>query len=527
MSKKIIFPAPTATTASMMNNRVRSTDFRTIVLPLLLILFLFTESPSLSAKGEEEMTFSPFSTPLPIPEILDSREENGYKIFELEAMEGEKEFFPGTATPTLGYNGDYLGPTIRVRTGESVRIRVKNTLKETTTVHWHGAHIPADMDGGPHQQIIASETWEAVFQVKQEAATLWYHPHMVPTTARQVYQGLAGLLLIEDENSAALPIPKEYGKNDIPLVIQEREFFSDGTFSYGPSRPEIMHGYFGNVVLVNGAVQPYLTVEESTIRLRVLNGSNSSVLKLQLENQAPFLQIASDGGFLEYPVESSGIVLSPGERAELLLDFSGYGPGEKLNFNAATITGDSYSILQFRTPDEGWNDSLMKTGTASDHESPVRELTFPDTALRLNTIAPIPESEAERQRRFVMSTMGPAGFLTINGKTMNMERIDEYIPLGATEIWRIENTGGRGGMGMMNTPHSFHVHDVQFQILSVNGQPPPPHESGWKDTVLLWPGDIIRIIMRFEDFTGIYMYHCHLLEHEDAGMMGQFEVISR
>ena len=149
---------------------------------------------------------------------------------------------------------------------------------------------------------------------------------------------------------------------------------------------------------------------------------------------------------------------------------------------------------------------------------------YPDSSLKLNTIEPIPASEAERNRSFIMSTMGPGGRLTINGKTMNMNRIDERVPLGATEIWQIEH--GRGMMGrMMNVPHSFHVHDGQFQILSVNGRPPSANEAGWKDTVLLWPGDVVRIIKRFEDYTGIYMYHCHLLEHEDAGMMGQFEVV--
>ena len=455
-----------------------------------------------------------FSTPLPIPPLLEGTEKNGVLHFNLQVQTGEREFYPGAASSTMGYNGNYLGPTIRMQRGDNVRIDVENRLNEATTVHWHGAHVPAKMDGGPHQQVAAGSTWTAEFPIRQQAATLWYHPHLIPTTAEQVYRGLAGMFIIEDANSASLPIPQEYGQNDIPLILQERRFQSDGRFTYRPSQPDIMHGYAGNAILTNGALKPYLEVGREVIRLRLLNGSNSSVLRINLEEQHPFLQIASDGGFLERPVEMTAVVLSPGERAELLVDFTRFDAGETLKLTADTNAGSVYQALQFVVGES--------TADASSGAAPVRSL--PDTSLRLNTIEPIPESEAERTRQFVMSTMGPGGRLTINGKTMDMNRIDERVPLGATEIWQIEH--GQGMMGrMMNVPHSFHVHDGQLQVLSINGQPPPANEAGWKDTVLLWPGDVVRIIKRFEDYTGIYMYHCHLLEHEDAGMMGQFEVL--
>jgi len=283
--------------------------------------------------------------------------------------------------------------------------------------------------------------------------------------------------------------------------------------------PDVMRGYSGNAILVNGELQPYLEVGENVLRLRLLNGSNSSVLRIQLENQDSFLQIASDGGFLEQPAEMNALVLSPAERAEILIDLKDVQAGEKRHLFAETNGGETYRVLQLIGSGDK-NSSNENSSTGSDEAA----AAYPDSSLKLNTIEPIPASEAERTRSFIMSTMGPGGRLTINGKTMDMNRIDERVPLGATEIWEIQH--GRGMMGrMMNVPHSFHVHDGQFQILSVNGRPPAANEAGWKDTVLLWPGDVIRIIKRFEDYTGIYMYHCHLLEHEDAGMMGQFEVV--
>ncbi|MDY7028934.1 MAG: multicopper oxidase domain-containing protein [Spirochaetota bacterium] len=481
---------------------------------LLLVGLVMPAAVGRSENRAEEGQQASFSTPLPIPPPLEGTEKNGVLHFNLQVQEGEREFYPGAVSSTLGYNGNYLGPTIRVHRGDNVRIVVENRLNEATTIHWHGAHVPSEMDGGPHQQVPANSSWQASFPIDQEAATLWYHPHLIPTTAEQVYRGLAGLFIIEDGNSKSLPLPRRYGENDIPIILQERRFQRDGRITYNPSMPDVMHGYSGNAVLVNGELQPYLKVSRGVLRLRLLNGSNSSVLRIQLENQGSFLQIASDGGFLEQPVEMRALVLSPAERAEILIDFRDVQEGEKLHLLAETNGGETYRVLQLI----GSGDGNSSTGAEA------AKLPFPDTSLKLNTIEPIPASEAERSRSFVMSTMGPGGRLTINGKTMNMNRIDERVPLGATEIWQIEH--GRGMMGrMMNVPHSFHVHDGQFQILSVNGRPPSANEAGWKDTVLLWPGDVIRVIKRFEDYTGIYMYHCHLLEHEDAGMMGQFEVV--
>lgn len=481
------------------------------VLTLLGAAALFFSSSFL---GAEEPSFVR-GAPLPVPPILEAtRGSDGRRVFDLSVRSGTRDFLAGATTNTLGYNGDYLGPTIRLRRGEDALIRVHNTLDEATTVHWHGSHIPAEADGGPHQRVDANGRWNAAFTVDQEAATLWYHPHLMGTTAKQVYEGLAGFLIIDDEVSDALPIPKEYGVDDVPLVLQERRFARNGTFAYRPTMPDLMHGYFGNALLANGVIEPTLEVERDILRLRLLNGSNSTLLRLSLSNGEPLHQIATDGGFLEAPVTLDYVVLSPGERAEVLIDFSamprglfGRGPVELI---AETNANERYMALRMEPNrrSSGGPDSIP-------------------SSLRGRTEIPLPDSP--RVRSFVMSTMGPGGRLTINGKLMDLSRVDEFVELGTAEVWEIVN-GGMGGrmMGPMgNVPHSFHVHGLQFQILDLNGLPPPPELAGPKDTVLLWPGDRLRIALAFTDYTGLYMYHCHLLEHEDEGMMGQYEVVDR
>jgi len=440
--------------------------------------------------------------PLVVP-ILDegTLSSRGIREYRLKADEGVSAFYPGARTPTLGYNGNYLGPTLRLVRGERVSIQVENALTEATTTHWHGAHLPAVADGGPHQVIRPGQTWTASFTVDQPEATLWYHPHLMGTTAEQVYNGLAGIMIIEDPQ-IDYPVPSEYGVDDFPIVLQERRFDRSGTFRYAPGMPDIMHGYSGNALLTNGGIEPVLEATTSLVRLRLLNGSNSTVLRLTLGGGIGFFQVASDGGFLDQPVQTNEVILSPGERAEVLVDLSSY-RGSELPLLAETHLGDNYTAMVIRP-----SRRLRANGSI-----PVRLANLPNPGRG----AGLPV------RPFVMSTMGPGGRLTINGKSMNMNmnRVDEEVVLGSSEVWEISN----GGM-MMSTPHSFHVHGLQFRILSINGAAPPPVLTGYKDTVLLWPGDRVRLLVEFTDYTGLYMYHCHLLEHEDEGMMGQYAVIA-
>lgn len=425
-----------------------------------------------------------------IPELVEGRNA------QLTIQKGQL-ILEGITSDTFGYNGNYLGPTLRFDNNDPVNVKIKNTIDEPTTLHWHGMHIPAEFDGGPHQIISPGDVWNPVFQINQNAATLWYHPHLMGKTAEHVYKGLAGMIIIEDEFSKGLNIPSAYGVNDIPLILQDRRLNRNGTFAYTPSMHDIMQGYTGNELLVNGGISPSFRTEGGIVRFRILNGSNSSLMRIRFDESRSFTVIASDGGFLPEQVEMTSLILSPGERYEILMDFSDEG--------TYRLICDVYGT---------------ETYTALEIDS---EGTVKESIEAFKTARPFAvqgEENVSLERDFRMESRGMRGF-SINGKTMNLNRIDFKAKQGQSEVWNVSNEG----RGMMQLLHSFHVHDVQFRILTINGQPPPPHLAGPKDTVLLMPGDRVSFVLNFKDYTGIYMYHCHFLEHEDNGMMGQFEVL--
>ena len=461
-----------------------------------------------------------FENKLLIPDQLFGTVVDGRRQFQLTVAEGSREFLPGKQTPTAGVNGPYLGPTVRVRRGEEVDLTVRNNLDEMTTMHWHGAHVPARMDGTPHQKIEPGTAWTASFEVGQEAAPLWYHPHPHGRTGLHVYRGVSGFMLIDDDNSDALDLPKTYGVDDIPLVIQDRLFDDAGGFRFVRTEGAV----YGDTMLINGTWSPFLQVESRRIRFRLLNGSNARIYYIGFDDNRVFHQIATDGGFLETPLQTRRVSLAPGERVEILVDFS----------DGAEVVLKSYPETGFLAFFETIGAFFAGIGTGNLELLKIvpRAAERASHALpeRLNTIARIDASKAAKTRpmrlggpilggqpRFGQG--GPVG-PPINGKIMDMERIDEVVRLGDIEIWEVNNIGGQA--------HPFHVHLVQFQILDRNGQPPSGAELGWKDTVWVPDGDIVRIIMPFERYADPevpYMYHCHIMEHEDAGMMGQFLVV--
>ena len=433
------------------------------------------------------------STKLPIPPLLENKSSDPNTAdFTLNAKKGTTSFFSGVKTDTYGYNGNFLGPVIRVKKGEKVNIHVNNQLSEPTTVHWHGLEVNGEMDGGPHSPIMPGSQWNPSFTVDQSAATLWYHPHQQGKTGEQVYKGLAGLFYIDDNISEKLNIPKDYGVNDIPLVIQDRAFNSNGNMPYSTKISSMTDGAIGDMVIVNGAIRPYLDVKKIKMRFRIVNGANAKVYPIKLSNGESFFQIASDGGFLGAPVKLNQLILGPGERAEVIIDFSKHEKGDELS-----LLGDGVKILNFNVKEDGIDTTEIPT--------------------HLTDINKMPEATASRIRRLELEGMGTT--VSINGSKMNMERIDKKIKLNDTEIWEITNP-----RNMMNSmSHPFHIHGVQFQILSRDGKEPPKNERGFKDTVLINPNEKVRIIIKFTH-KGIFMYHCHILEHEDQGMMGQFQV---
>ncbi|MFY1688324.1 multicopper oxidase family protein [Plantactinospora sp. WMMB782] len=445
-----------------------------------------------------------FVNRLAVPPLAPSRiDDRGRRVFDLRAQPGQRDFGQGGPTATWGFNGDYLGPTLRAERGEEVLVNVVNGLGEPTTVHWHGMHLPAAMDGGPHQMVRPGATWSPRWKVDQPAATLWYHPHPHGATADHVYRGLAGMFLLDDAASRALPLPRRYGVDDFPVIVQDRKFRSGGRLDHGRGALGGV-GILGDTLLVNGTVGPYLDVTTERVRLRLLNGSNGRTYDFGFADGRGFALVGTDGGLLAAPHQTGRIRLSPGERAEIVVSvrpgerpvLRSFPPNTGVDFFNSRFTGgdDTFDVLELRA-----------AGTLAP---------APEVPGRLVPVDRLDPASAAEQRRFRLNGR------QINGRAMDPDRIDFAVTRDTTEIWELDKQDG--------TPHSFHVHDVQFQVLSVDGAPPPPELAGWKDTVLLTAGRPIRIIARFADHADPdmpYMFHCHILDHEDQGMMGQFVVV--
>lgn len=431
---------------------------------------------------------------LPIPELVE-----GDRI-ELTAQAGTTDFGQGAQAATIGLNGSYLGPTLRLIRGQKVHIDVTNDLDEMTTLHWHGMHVPAQMDGGPHSMIEPGQTWSPHWKVNQPAATLWYHSHPHGETAQQVYRGLAGMILLDDPNAPDVGLPHTYGVDDIPLVVQDKSFTSDGQLVIDPAKGPST-GFLGNTIVANGKLGAYLPVTTQAVRLRILNASNARFYSFGFSDGRQFSIVASDGGLLPAPVVKDRVRLAPGERAEVVVRMS---PGETVHLNSTP-------------PDLGTtNDALYSGGTFTILElRAAPSLTpSPEVATTLTALPSADSSSATETRTFAVQ--GRA----INGRPMDMHRIDFAVPVDQTEIWEISNRDPQ--------PHDFHVHNVQFRILSENGQLPPPERAGLKDTVYVPPWTMTKILVKFTDYTDPnwpYMFHCHLLLHEDIGVMGQFVVV--
>ena len=429
----------------------------------------------------------------------------------LEAQKTNCQIFPGKTSKVYSYKANaILGPIIVMNSGEQAIINVQNNLDEPTNIHWHGLVIPSNMDGHPMNIISAGSSYTYNFQVNQRASLYWYHPHPDGATASQVFRGLAGGIVVRDAEENALNLPS--GTLEIPLIIQDKRIFPDYSIDYSPQMNEIMTGYLGQYVLVNGKYAPNLNVETTTYRFRVLNGSNARVYNLALSTNESFTIIGSDGGLLSSPGTTNSILLGPGERLDLLIDFSNQIVGTELflvskTFSNAGIQGaQEFKIMKFTVDQQN-----------------TLAYTIPGS---LSVISSIPESISIKTRKFEIGNMsmgmgsGGMGGHTINGVSFDATVINETVQSGTTEIWEFDNSMGQ-------ELHPMHIHGIQFQVLNrVGGRNTLiASEKGWKDTVMVLPNEKVSVIMTFGSNLGVFMLHCHNLEHEDDGMMLQFEII--
>ena len=485
--------------------------------------FLAGSAAMLGASYLPDIRSKTTPTRLPIPPLVDGSQG---RPIDLQIRSGTWYFQSGVETPTLGFSQGYLGPTIRTRQHSELNWRYQNTLTESVAVHGHGLHVPGEVDGGPQLAIEPGADWQPSLSIVQPAATCWYHSHTHGKTGEQTYRGLAGLIIIDDEVADALPLPRHYGVDDLPIVIQDRTFDEHGRLVYSLHDAD-EDGWLGDTIVINGAVAPVANVPAGKVRLRLLNGANARFYIVTFSDNRTFHKIASDGGLLETPVPLTTMEMSPGERCEIVIDMADGKPAGLL-----TLFED-----EFEDDEEGVLGILSNLFDRSEGALPSPSLMLiVDNALAANT-APLPErlaaivrpqpQEIVRTRDFMLTMDNGGGDddgghaamdMAINGAAMDMNVINERVERGVWERWRIRSDQGA---------HPFHVHGCSFLIEQMEGATASPDQQGWKDIVVVDDDDWSEIIVRFdhpatEQYP--YMYHCHILEHEDRGMMGQFTV---
>ncbi|MCE2742842.1 MAG: multicopper oxidase domain-containing protein [Fluviicola sp.] len=447
--------------------------------------------------------------------------------FNLSIQTGNVSFFNGTNTPTYGVNGAILGPTLIVNKNDDITLNVTNNLPVNTTMHWHGLHLPAMMDGGPHQIITPNNTWSPSFKMLNNAGTFWYHPHGLGKTDLHVSKGIAGFIIVHEPFETSLGVPLTYGVDDFPLVVQTKAF--DVLTQIAISSE------MDTAIFVNGTYKPNLNVPAQVVRLRLLNGSSMRSYYFGFSNGMDFYQITTDGGYKDIPAQMNRILLSPGERADILI-------------NLSSLNGQSFDLNSFASEMPNGIFGAAMVGVAPDtimgySENHLNGSDFPILHFNVvnqssNPISSIPASlvpftqystqDVNENRVFEFDTITTSagmmpnlaeGQFGINRQVMDMDSINVRIPLNSTEIWTLINK--------THIAHPFHIHDIQFNVIEKNGTIPDVSETGWKDVVLVMPHDSVKFITKFTDFADDmtpYMYHCHILHHEDDGMMGTFIV---
>jgi bilirubin oxidase len=444
--------------------------------------------------------------------------------FNLALRDTFTQLLPGNQTITAGINGKFWGPTLFFNKGDTVHMNVHNYLNDSTTLHWHGMHLPAVMDGGPHQVIPPGTIWQPYWKVTNDAATYWYHPHLHMMTEDQITKGLGGLIIVRDSVESALALPRTYGVDDIPLVLTDRDISTSNQFTVVP---------YGDSMLVNGTLRAQFTIPAQIVRFRILNGAIERSYNIGFSDNRNFSVICSDGGLLNAPVSVNRYLLHAGERIEILVDCNGQS-GTIVDIKAFNSTLSNFIAGGESFPNGPFANYLGKTDFRMVHFNIGAQTSTPITVvpstLTTNVLLNAANANITRQLTISDSTgvtnptiLGPNAFI-INHKLFNINQVDYQVPLGNTEIWQITSSSVFG--------HPFHIHDVEFNIISVNGVAPVAAQAGWKDVVFI-PGKtgntntVVKFIAKFEDYADSihpFMFHCHIALHEDEGMMGQFVV---
>lgn len=505
---------------------------------------------------------------LPIPDLLTADASNRMQL----VVQAGKSSFAGKTATTWGYNGNLLGPAVKLNKGQSVTVDIHNQLAEETTLHWHGLEIPGEVDGGPQGIIPAGGKRSVTFTPDQRAATCWFHPHQHGKTGRQVAMGLAGLVLIEDEEIRKLMLPKQWGIDDVPVIIQDKQFSADGQVDYQLDIMTAAVGWFGDTLLTNGAIYPQHAAPRGWLRLRLLNGCNARSLNIAASDNRPLYVIASDGGLLAEPVKVTELPMLMGERFEVLVDVS---DGKAFDLVTLPVSQMGMAIAPFDKPHPVMRVQpllITASGTLPDSLTSMPSLpSLEGLTVRKLQLSMDPmldmmgmqmlmkkyggqamagmdhgkmmghmnndnmdhgnmnhgnmnHGEMGNMQHGDMGNMKHGSFDFHNANRINGQAFDMNKPMfaaakGQHECWVIS---GQGDMML----HPFHIHGTQFRILSENGKAPAAHRAGWKDTVRV-EGGVSEVLVKFDHDAPkehAYMAHCHLLEHEDTGMMLGFTV---
>ena len=456
---------------------------------------------------------------MPMPEALTGT------TFNLNIHETTKQLVTGNQTITGAINNEsFWGPTLFINKGDLVHMNVTNNLNESTTLHWHGMHLPSVMDGGPHQIIPQGTLWQPYWTVMNQASTLWYHPHLHQTTQAQLTKGIGGFIIVKDPIESALALPRTYGVDDIVLALTSRSYNTTTNTFVSSTR------VYGDYMLSNGTPNAQISLPKQYVRMRILNAEIERGYNLGFSDNRTFYIIGNDGGLLNAPVAVTRVKLMVGERVEIMvnlgndavgssIDLKAYNSGQAFGFPGGepNTTGDFGSLLN----NVDFNVLHINVTTTTTATTPI---TAVPSTLASNTYWTAADATVTRAIAVTNGNPGPASIpFNFDNTSFDLATINKTVNLNDIEKWTVTNSNVFG--------HSFHIHDIEFKIVARNGSAASvgTHESGWKDTFYLPKNESVTFVAKFDDFADSdvnhpYMYHCHFGGHEDGGMMGQFIV---